>query len=237
MQQLKLLAFLGIGTNLLFSQQTLEKKNIYFPMDERLIERKLLPDSAEDTILLDGFSRIPFYKATYIEKDLSYASKEHYFFPIEALSSYNPTLVDYQAAYIPDIYSNTEKVAYNRSSGLLDLTMREKHNLTAGNFVMLENKDGLKFESKVEAIPNEFTFSVKNNLPKSYSYFVRGKKVNDLKHIDSEELLVLNMRISQLLEAKIKEYSQRTALLESKVELLEDELQKITNTVNKLKRQ
>ncbi|MFY7815909.1 MAG: hypothetical protein ACOVRK_12060 [Chryseobacterium taeanense] len=237
MKQLKLFAGLLIGTNFIFSQQTLEKKSIYFPMDERLIERKLLPDLAEDTLLLDGFSRIPFYKASYTEKDLSYAGKEHYYFPIEALSSYHPALIDYQAAYIPDIYSNTEKVAYNRSSGLLDLTMREKHNLSVGDYVMLEHKDGVKLESKVEAVPNEFTFSVKNNLPKSYSYFVRGKKVNDLKHIDSDELIVLNMRVSQLLEAKLKEYSQKTDSLETKIGLLEKELQTITNTLNKLKRQ
>lgn len=237
MQHLTLLALLGIGTNLLFSQGTLEKKSIYFPMDERLIEKKKVPDALEDTLLLDRFGRIPFYRVLYTEKDLPYAGKEHYYFPADDLSSYHPALVDYQEAYIPDIYSNTEKVSYNRNTNLLELTMPNKHNLLVGDYVMLEHKDGIKFESKVEAVPNEFTFSVKNNLPKSYSYFVRGKKVNDLKHIDREELIVLNMRISQLLEAKVKEYSQRTALLESKVELLESELQKITNTVNKLKRQ
>lgn len=237
MRNLKLFAFLGIGTNFLFSQGTLEKKNIYFPMDERLIEKKTVPDALEDILLLDRFGRIPFYRVLYTEKDLPYAGKEHYYFPADELSSYSPAIVDYQPAYIPDMYSNTDKVTYNRHTNLLELTMRNKHNLLVGDYVMLEQKDGVKFESKVEAIPNEFTFSVKNNLPKSYSYFVRGRKVNDLKHIDSDELIVLNMRISQLLEAKVKEYSQRTALLESKVELLESELQKITNTVNKLKRQ
>ncbi|WP_042720163.1 hypothetical protein [Flavobacterium sp. B17] len=237
MQHLKLLAYLGIGTNLVFSQGTLEKKSIYFPMDERLIEKKALADVVEDSVLLDRFGRIPFYRVLYTEKDLPYAGKEHYYFPADELSSYSPAIVDYQPAYIPDMYSNTDKVTYNRHTNLLELTMHNKHNLSVGDYVMLEHKDGVKFESKVEAVPNEFTFSVKNNLPKSYSYFVRGRKVNDLKHIDREELIVLNMRISQLLEAKVKEYSQRTDSLETKIGLLEKEIQTITNTLNRLKRQ
>lgn len=235
MRNLILFAYLGIGTNLLFSQQTLEKKSIYFPMDDRLIEKKMITDPIEDTLLLDSFSKIPFYKAFYTEKDLPYASKEHYYFPADDLSLYSPGLVDYQAAYIPDIYSNTEKVSYNRTSDLLELTMRNKHNLTAGDFVMLENKDGVKLESKVEAVPNEFTFSVKNNLPKSYSYFVRGKKISNLKHLDRDELIVLNMRISQLLDVNMKAWSKKTELLENKVESLEKELRRITNILNKLR--
>ncbi|MEC3876044.1 hypothetical protein [Chryseobacterium salviniae] len=204
-------------------------------MDERLVERKMITDPIEDTLLMDRFSKLPFYKVSFTEKDLPYASKEHYYFPTDEISLSVPGLVDYQTAYIPDIYSNTEKVSYNRTTNLLELTMRNKHNLVIGDYVMLENKDGVKLESMVEAIPNEFTFSVKNNLPKSYSYFVRGKKVPDLKHLDRDELIILNMRVSQLLELNMKEWAKRTELLEEKVESLEKELRRITNTLNKLR--
>lgn len=235
MKILHVLMYFVIGTNLFLSQQTIEKKNIYFPMDERLIQKKVLPDPIQDSLLLEDFERIPFYKAVYTEKDFPYASKEHYYFPTDSISSYSQGLVDYQAAYIPDIYSNTDKVIYNRSTDLLELTMPNKHNLIIGDYVMLETKDGLKLESMVEKIPNEFTFSIKNNLPKSYSYFVRGKKISDLKHLDRDELIVLNMKISQLLELKMKEWAKRTELLENKTELLERELKRISNIVNRLK--
>ncbi len=235
MRILNLLMYLGIGTNLFLSQQTIEKKSIYFPMDERLIQRKTLPDPAQDSLLLEDFERIPFYKVFYTEKDLPYASKEHYYFPTDSISSYSPGLIDYQTAYTPDIYSNTDKVVYNRSTDLLDLTMPDKHNLTVGDYIMLETKDGLKLESKVEKIPNEFTFSVKNNLPKSYSYFVRGKKVSDLKHLDRDELIVLHMKVTQLLELKMKDWDKRTELLEKKIGSLEKELRRITNIVNKMR--
>lgn len=235
MRILNVLIYLGIGTNFFLSQQTIEKKNIYFPMDERLIKNKTLPDSIQDSLLLEDFEKIPFYKAVYTEKDFPYASKEHYYFPTDGISSYSPGLVDYQSAYIPDIYSNTDKVVYNRNTDLLDLTMPNKHNLTVGDYIMLETKDGIKLESKVEKIPNEFTFSIKNNLPKSYSYFVRGKKVSDLKHLDRDELIVLNMKVTQLLELKMKDWAKRTELLENKVELLEKELRRITNVLNKMR--
>lgn len=235
MRILNVLIYLGVGTNFFLSQQTIEKKNIYFPMDERLIKNKILPDSIQDSLLLEDFEKIPFYKAVYTEKDFPYASKEHYYFPTDGISSYSPGLVDYQSAYIPDIYSNTDKVVYNRNTDLLDLTMPNKHNLTVGDYIMLETKDGIKLESKVEKIPNEFTFSIKNNLPKSYSYFVRGKKVSDLKHLDRDELIVLNMKVTQLLELKMKDWAKRTELLENKVEFLEKELRRITNALNKMR--
>jgi len=235
MKILNVLMYLSVGTNFFLSQQTIEKKNIYFPMDERLIQKKVLPDPLQDSLLLEDFGRIPFYKALYTEKDFPYASKEHYYFPTDSISSYSTGLVDYQTAYIPDIYSNTEKVAYNRNTDLLDFTMPNKHNLTVGDYVMLEAKDGMKLESKVEKVPTEFTFSVKNNLPKSYSYFVRGKKISDLKHLDRDELIVLNMKISQLLELKMKEWNKRTELLENKVGILEKELRRITSILNKIR--
>jgi len=153
MQHLTLLASLGIGTNLMFSQGTLEKKSIYFPMDERLIEKKALANVVEDSILLDRFGRIPFYRVFYTEKDLSYAGKEHYYFPADDLSSYNPALVDYHEAYIPDIYSNTEKVTYNRNTNLLELIMHNKHNLSVGDYVMLEHKDGIKLVFRFMVLP------------------------------------------------------------------------------------
>lgn len=235
MRILNVLIYFCVGTNLFFSQQTIEKKNIYFPMDERLIQRKALPDPVQDSLLLESFEKIPFYKAVYTEKDFPYASKEHYYFPTDSISSYSPGLVDHQAAYIPDIYSNTNKVIYNRNVDLLELTMPNKHNLIVGDYIMLETKDGMKLESKVEKIPNEFTFSIKNNLPKSYSYFVRGKKISDLKHLDRDELIVLNMKISQLLELKMKEWAKRTELLENKMESMEKELRRITSILNKIR--
>lgn len=229
MSYFKLIVYLGIGTNYLFSQQTIEKKIIYFPMDERLIEKKTETDPVSDSLLLQTISKIPFYKALYTEKDLSYASKEHYYFPIENLLRNNSALVDYQPAFIPNIYSNTQKVIYNRKNNLLELTMSTKHQLSAGDYVMLENKEGVKLESKIEEVPNEFTFSIKNDIPKSNSYFVRGKKVNDLQHIDREELLLLSMRINQLLNNKI-------ILMENKIAMLDKELQSVKNTLNKLKK-
>lgn len=229
MNYFKLIVYLGIGTNYLFSQQTIEKKMIYFPMDERLIEKKIETDPVSDSLLLKAISKIPFYKALYTEKDISYASKEHYYFPIENLLVNNSALVDYQPAFIPNIYSNTQKVIYNRKNNLLELTMSTKHQLSAGDYVMLENKEGVKLESKIEEVPNEFTFSIKNDIPKSNSYFVRGKKVNDLQHIDREELLLLSMRINQLLNNKI-------ILMENKIAMLDKELQSVKNTLNKLKK-
>lgn len=235
MRILNVLIYLGIGTNFFLSQQTIEKKNIYFPMDERLIQRKILTDPVQDSLLLEDFQKIPFYKAVYTEKDFPFASKEHYYFPADSISSYSPGLVDEQIAYIPDIYSNTNKVIYNRNTDLLELTMPNKHNLISGDYIMLETKDGMKLESKLEKIPSEFTFSIKNNLPKSHSYFVRGKKVSDLKHLDRDELIVLNMKITQLLELKMKDWAKRTELMENKIEFIEKELRRITSTLNKMK--
>lgn len=235
MRILNVLIYFCVGTNLFFSQQTIEKKNIYFPMDERLIQKKTLPDPVQDSLLLESFGKIPFYTVVYTEKDFPYASKDHYYFPTDSISSFSQGLVDHQTAYIPDIYSNTDKVIYNRNADLLELTMPNKHNLSVGDYIMLETKDGMKLESKVEKIPNEFTFSVKNNLPKSYSYFVRGKKISDLKHLDRDELIVLNMKISQLLELKMKEWNKRTELLENKMESMEKELRRITNILNKIR--
>lgn len=229
MKHFKFIVYLGIGTNYLLSQQTIEKKLIYFPMDKRLIEKKVEINPITDSLLLETISKTPFYKAVYTEKDLSYASKEHYYFPIENLLYNNSALVDYQPAYIPNIYSNTKKIVYNRKNNLLEITMPTKHQLTAGDYVMLENKEGTKLECKIEEVPNEFTFSIKNDIPKSDSYFVRGKKVNDLQHIDREELLLLNMRINQLLNNKI-------TVMENKVVSLSRELQFVKNLLNKLKK-
>jgi len=229
MNYFKIIVYLGIGTNMFFSQHTIEKESPYFPMDKRLLERRAQTDRVSDSVLLQRISTIPFYEVVYTEKDLSYASKEHYYFPIENLAAYHPALVSYRSAFIPDIYSNSEKIVYNRNRNLLELTMRKKHHLAVGDYIMLENKDGVKLESKIEEIPNDFTFSIKNDIPKSASYFVRGKKVKDLQHIDQNELLLLNMRINQLLNNKI-------ITMEEVIIRLEKDLKSVKSTLNKLKK-
>ena len=167
--------------------------------------------------MLSVFDKIPFYKASYIEKDFGYASQDHFFFQVDSLAINFPELVDYKSGFIPSIYSTPQKVSYNRKSNLLDFTMEEKHNLQKGDVIMLEIKDGRKFEFNVEDIPNDFTFSLKNhNIPKSNTYFIRGKKVDNLSHIDRDELILYIIRINQILNRKIIE-------LDSKIKKIEEQ--------------
>lgn len=233
MRYLTIVTFLCSGY--LFGQGTLEKQDPYFPMDDRLLEKKTEPEPLQDSLLLDSFGSIPFYRASYTEKDFSYAGKEHFFISADRLPALYASLISLHPAYIPDIYSNTQKVVYNRKSDLLELTMKNRHGLVAGDFVMIENKDGIKLESRVEETPNEFTFSVKNNLPKAYSYFVRGKKINDLKQLDRDELLLMEVRINQLLYRKVCDLESGTDFLENKAALLEKQIQELKHAVHQLK--
>ncbi|GEN76676.1 hypothetical protein CHA01nite_24160 [Chryseobacterium hagamense] len=204
-------------------------------MDDRLLEKKTEAEPVQDSLLLHNFSNIPFYKASYTEKDLPYAGKEHFYISADHLPEIYASLISLHPAYIPDIYSNTQKVVYNRKNDLLELTMKNRHGLVAGDFVMIENKDGIKFESRVEEIPNEFTFAVKNNLPKAYSYFVRGKKINDLKQIDRDELLLVEVRVNQLLYRKVCALESETDFMKNKTVLLEKQIQELKHAVHQLK--
>lgn len=211
-----ILILILIAKSNLFCQETINQKNIYFPMDERLIENKTLLDSIGDTILINMFNKIPFYMASYIEKDFKYASKEHVFIAVDSISIQYPHLIELKSGYTPNIYDTPQKISYNRKTNLLDFTMDKKHGLISGDYVMIEIKDGNKLEFKVEDTPNEFTFSLKNNLPKSQNYFVRGKKIEDLKHIDSDELLLYSIRMNQLLYRKILELELNIQAIEAK---------------------
>jgi hypothetical protein len=219
----------------LFAQGTIEKREAYLPMDDRLLDKKTEPEPFQDSLLLQSFGSIPFYRASYTEKDFSYAGKEHSYISVDGLQKMDASLISLRPAYIPDIYSNTQKVVYNRKNDLLELTMKNRHGLVAGDFVMIENKDGIKLESKVEEISNEFTFSVKNNLPKAYSYFVRGKKIDNLKQLDRDELLLVEVRINQLLYRKMCALESSADLLKNKTALLEKQIQELKHTVHQLK--
>lgn len=220
----------------LLGQGTLEKWDSYFPMDERLLDRKREQDCGKDSLLLNMFSNIPFYKVGYTEKEFSYAGKEHFFISLNNLPDECSSLLHFGTAYLPDIYSNTQKVVYNRKNDLLELTMTDRHGLIAGDYVMLEHKDGLKLESKVENVPNEFTFSVKNNLPKAYSYFVRGKRVDNLRHLDHGELLLAEVRINQILYQRILDLEKNAVFLTNKTESLIKEVQGLKSTIYQLKK-
>jgi hypothetical protein len=132
-------------------------------------------------------------------------------------------------AFEPDIFMMADKAIV--SNGVLTISMSEQHHLADGDMVrLITEKEGIR-EVPVHVI-NDRMFTVSNCDLKTNTIFVYGKKVNDFKTVNYQQIFSLGISamqepLRQVDELKLENKKLRLDM-QSKLELLEKKIAMMT---------
>jgi len=141
-----------------------------------------------------------------------------------------PGAVTNASEFVPDVYELSDTTIYSETTSQLTICLKKAHHLEEGDEVRLIGKNGPK-EVKVIKMVSDTEFIVANwdkeNLYENGQLFVYGKKVNDFKTVNYQELSVIGISATQELhkrleaqEKEIKELKDLVATQASQIEQL-----------------
>ncbi len=199
-------------TSKTFAQEIFENKFFYSPIDYRLELNCKDLTYKKDSLDFSKTMQLEFYEKEFIQKDHSYF-KDHEvgLNPIKAEELF-PEMIYEMANFIPNVYSKTHLIKYI-GSGFVEVQLPNAHLMKEGDTVLIYDNNKIGTKLKVEKTPSKNSFIIKDRLPKSDSYFVFGTLVNDYKQLHYQELIVLNLRISQMLNKKIEVLNKKLEVL------------------------
>lgn len=222
------------------AQEILENKFTLSPIDYRLELYCNELTQKRDSIDFSKVMQLEFYEKEFIEKEHGYFKDKHIGLnPIKTEELF-PKMFYKIENFIPNVYSKTDVVRY-AGNGFVEVVLPIAHILQVGDSVLIYDKNKVGTRLKVEKIPSEKAFIIKDRLPKSDNYFVYGTLVADYKELHYQELILLNLRVSQMLNTKIehleleveKRYQEliqlnkkTTQMLTAKIDILELENKK-----------
>lgn len=187
--------------------------------DSRVKSNLSISDSDKDLELLKQLC-----VTDYTHKDfLVHGNKPVKGFIADEVEEFFPQAVNKRADFIPDIYAFAQETALK--DDVLTVNMTDAHNLATGDTVrLITENDGVK-EVSVE-VSDEKTFSVNDWQGTDGKLFVHGKKVDDCRTLDYQQIFSLGISgIQQLskevgeLKTENDELKKRLQSLESKMEL------------------
>lgn len=143
-----------------------------------------------------------------------------------------PGAVTNASEFVPDVYELSDKTIYSEATSQLSICLKKAHHLEEGDEVRLIGKNGPK-EVKVVKMVSDTEFIVANwdkeDLYENGQLFVYGKKVNDFKTVNYQELSVIGISATQelhkRLEAQEKEIKELKDLVASQASQIEELLE------------
>ncbi|MFH1714847.1 MAG: tail fiber domain-containing protein, partial [Elusimicrobiota bacterium] len=110
--------------------------------------------------------------------------------------------------YIPDIYSASEKIQYDKTKGELTIVLDKEHELKKGDQVRIMMKTGRK-DKEVSKVISSKAFIVnyvrEEELGDDNRVFVYGKQVNDFKTIEYDYLYAMGIGAIQELSKELED--------------------------------
>jgi hypothetical protein len=206
--------------NLIKAQEILNNKFILSPIDNRIELNCTDLTKRSDSIDFSKAMQLEFYEKEFVQKEHDYFKDKHVGLnPIKTEELF-PKMFYKIENFIPNVYSKTDIVRYS-GSGFVEVVLPNEHILQVGDSVLIYDKNNVGTRLKIEKIPSKKTFIIRDRLPKSDSYFVFGTLVTDYKELHYQDLIILNLRISQMLNSKIENLELENRKLYKKIRELE----------------
>jgi hypothetical protein len=190
--------------------------------DLRIKRNLSVSDPNDDLNLLKQF-RVTNYK----HKDfLTHGNPDTKGFIAQEVEQIFPQAVHQRSDFIPDIYTFAKETTLD--GGVLTVTLNKAHNLAAGDTVMLVTQtEGVK-EVRVEIV-DEKTFSVSNWQGTGGNLFVHGRKVDDFRTLDYQQIFTLGISGIQQLSKEVDELKAANDALKKRLQLMESKMETVAN--------
>jgi hypothetical protein len=166
---------------------------------------------ASDTTLdLDTLRRLKITNYRYIDV-VEKGNQEKKGVIAQEVEKVYPNAVRTTTNFIPSVYAIADTVVYDDATHKLTLTLAKAHGLTVGDVVRIITDSG-KVETPVAAVIDEHTF-VLSGVEKTSKAFVFGKKVDDFRSVDYDQLFTMNIGATQKLAVDNEALTQENAAL------------------------
>lgn len=140
-----------------------------------------------------------------------------------------PQAVQMRADFVPDIFTLSQACTLNK--GRLVISMNAAHNLVNGDVVRLITASGQMQEVTIK-VQDAKTFVVDDwNMP-AEKVFVYGKKVNDMRSVDYQQIFSMGISAIQQLSKTADELKSENELLKSSLEKLMLQVKALEEKVN-----
>ncbi len=177
---------------------------------DRRIKKDMTPSAAgKDIAILMGLKVTDYH----LIDSLALGSADKKGFIAQEVEEIFPQAVAMEADFTPDIYVAAKKIT--RQGERLVFELDKVHQLSEGDEVKLYVKTGDTQAVKVAELISDRAFSVEWSKPVPDWAFVYGKKVNDIRRVDYDQIHNLNVSVTQELVRRVEQLEKENAALRS----------------------
>jgi hypothetical protein len=136
----------------------------------------------------------------------------------------DPDAVKKISDFIPSVYAMATDVRYNDAAHELTLIVPKAHDFAVGDMVRIVTDAGNE-EKPVAAIIDDNTFVLAGVEKTTSKAFVFGKKVDDFRSVDYEQLFTMDIAATQQLSLQNEALTTDNALLTARIAALEQAIE------------
>jgi hypothetical protein len=148
-----------------------------------------------------------------------------------------PDAVRTLSDFIPSVYAVADSVLYNEATHDLTITVPKDHGLAVGDTVRIIAGDAGTVDKSVAAVLSDDTFVLSGVEKAASKVFVFGKKVDDFRVVDYDQLFSINIGATQQLAIENQRLVQENAAIKAEDRAIEARLAALEQVIEELRKQ
>jgi hypothetical protein len=137
--------------------------------------------------------------------------------------------------FIPSVYAMAGNVSYNGATQELTVSVPKAHGFVVGDTVRIIT-DGGNMDKTVASVSDDHTFVLADVPAAPRKVFVFGKKVNDFRVVDYDQLFSMNIGATQQLAVKNQVLMKENAMIIAENEAIKARVAALERAVEKLQK-
>ena len=137
----------------------------------------------------------------------------------------------------PLTYSKTDKVNFNSTNNTLKITLDKIHGLSKGDNIKIATKENTLYEKEVIEIISDNTFIISDWENPVDTIFVYGKKVDDFRAIDYDQIFTVGIGAIQELSKQNEEQQEIIEQQQKDILKLKEQNSKILKLLENIEQQ
>jgi hypothetical protein len=162
--------------------------------------------------MLDKANALRVVTYNYIDK-LTKGANNKTGFIAQEVEAVMPDAITKAVDVIPSVFAAAENVSIIGNS--LWISTAKEHHFDQGDEILLYDKDNKPYQVKVASVPNNKTFTVNDWKAGADQFFVYGKKVNDFRTVDFDQITAMAVGAIQELNKRTETLEKENATLRS----------------------
>lgn len=202
----------------------------FYAMSDMRIKKDLaITDHAADLNMINQLEVTRYHHKDEIVQGFGYKTG----FVAQQVEKIFPQAVQSRTDFIPDIFTMAENCVVNK--GQLAVSMKSAHNLVTGDQVKLMTASGEMQEVAVK-VQDAKNFVVDDWTLPAEKIFVYGKKVNDVRSVDYQQIFSMGISAIQQLSKQADDLKSENELLKSSLDKVMLQLKSLEEKVNAMEK-